>query len=417
MRRLLAVLLLVATPAAAEIRRDPPGVNVNASSATTVLITFGGLQDQEPVEALWCLELVPAAPDIGQKCAPGTVIGRLPLRHDQSRLRGGVFTDVMSIPASVSRRAYEAARSGSDSTFFYVRRFRNLRGGPDEFVFVTCRLSGGGARSPLALLDVRINFAGKEPVPLVRPGEKPPALAAQVTYNGTGRLRGRWEVVSPGEAPPGSRDLLPEGALPAGERAQQRRYPQVDRFNVFLPPSGRTVVPGPDPARLPTVVEGMYLLLFRVEATDDREADSNLARAGAGEGVLHSGGVAGFPMPVVRYYVGSALPTAPDTADASTAQVQLLSPPDAATPAAGADVDLHWRAALTATVFRVELLDETDAKVFAALLQPGAGAWRVPSWVLAKHAGTVLKWRVVALGPGGTELAASDSRTLRLPAR
>ena len=67
MRRLLALLVLVALPAGAEIRRDPPGVNVNASSATTVLITFGGLDDQEPVEALWCLQLVPAAPDLGQR--------------------------------------------------------------------------------------------------------------------------------------------------------------------------------------------------------------------------------------------------------------------------------------------------------------------------------------------------------------
>jgi hypothetical protein len=263
---------------------------------------------------------------------------------------------------------------------------------------------------------VRMTFAGKEPVPLVRAGEKPPALGVQIVYNGTGRLRGRWEVVQPGEAPPGSRDLLPEGSLPAEERAQQRRYAAVERFNVFLPPTGRATLPGPDPARLPTPLEGMYLVLFRVEATDDREADSSLERAGAGTGVLHSGGVAGFPMPVVRYYVGSALPSATTEADASTESVLLLTPAEGAAPASGAAIDLHWRATITATVFRVELVDEKGQRLYSALLQPGAGAYRIPAHVLAPQAGTTIKWRVVALGPGGSELAASAMRSIRLPA-
>jgi len=30
-----------------------------------------------------------------------------------------------------------------ESSFFYVRQFRSLGGGPDEYVFVTCRLTGG----------------------------------------------------------------------------------------------------------------------------------------------------------------------------------------------------------------------------------------------------------------------------------
>src|SRR3954465_11022332 len=84
--------------ATAQIKVNPTGVNVNTNGATTAFITFGGLGAFRPIEAEWCGELVSAAPDIGLKCDPGTVFGRLPIRLDQSRLSGvGGFTDIMSI--------------------------------------------------------------------------------------------------------------------------------------------------------------------------------------------------------------------------------------------------------------------------------------------------------------------------------
>src|SRR5262245_65176057 len=135
----------------------------------------------------------------------------------------------MSIPPSVARRAYQAAQAGSVSSFFYVRHFINLgggpdqgAGGPDEYVPVTCRLSGGGARTPFALTDVKVSFdteAAENAIVFVAPGRKPPAIRARITYNGTGRLRGRWEVVLPGEQPPEDFDLLTEAALFNGQRA------------------------------------------------------------------------------------------------------------------------------------------------------------------------------------------------------
>ena len=335
-------IVLVVSVAEAVIRRDPPGVNVNASGATTVLITFGGLADQFPVEAQWCGSLVSAAPDIGDRCAPGSILGSLPLRFDQSRLLGSVFTDVMTIPPSVSRRAYEAAQRGDDGVFFYVRRFRSRSGGPDEYVAVTCRLSGGGARVPFALLDVKLSFAGGGDVmTVVEPGSRPPKVQAEIAFNGTGRLVGRWEVVQPGEALPSSRDLLPEAALPPAERAQQRRYTQVGRINVFLPPVGHHSLPGPEVEKLPASIEGQHMLLLRVEATDDREGDSDLSAAGAGQGTLHSGGVAGFALPVLRYYVGHAGSVA---AVESTADLDLLTPLQGAVIPAGKEVDFTGRA-------------------------------------------------------------------------
>ena len=101
----------------------------------------------------------------------------------------------MSIPPSVARRAYQAAEAGETSSFFYVRRFVSTRGGPDEYVFVTCRLTGGGARTPLALLDVQLAFGDDLDVFSVERDATLPPVTARIAYNGTGRLRGRWEVV------------------------------------------------------------------------------------------------------------------------------------------------------------------------------------------------------------------------------
>jgi hypothetical protein len=160
-------LFLLAPGAIAQtIRVNPTGVNVNISGATTVFLTFGPVGNFRPAEGTWCGELIPATPDNGLKCDPATIFGSLPGRFNRSRSSGNLgFTDIMSIPPSVARRAYQAAQAGSVSSFFYVRRFINLGGGPDrgpggpdEYVPVTCRLSGGGARTPFALTDVKVSF-------------------------------------------------------------------------------------------------------------------------------------------------------------------------------------------------------------------------------------------------------------------
>src|SRR5688500_11938103 len=96
-RWLVAAVLLAASPAIApaQVRVNPTGVNVNMNGATTVFLTFGGLGNYRPVEATWCGELISAAPDVGLKCNPATIFGRLPIRFDQSRLSGiGGFTEI-----------------------------------------------------------------------------------------------------------------------------------------------------------------------------------------------------------------------------------------------------------------------------------------------------------------------------------
>jgi hypothetical protein len=404
-----ALLAAAIWPAsAAAIRRDPNGVNVSSQGATTVFITFGALANQVPVEAFWCGELESAAPDIGSRCRPGTIFGQLPIRFDQSRLSldGTAFTDIMSIPPSVARRAYQAAERGENSSFFYVRRFTSTVGGPDEYVFVTCRMGGGGARTPLSLLDVDLSFATRVPLqPVERRGQLP-RFAARISYNGTGRLQGRWEVALPGDEPPSSRDLLTEATLPVAERPLQRRFTSVERFNLFLPPTGEVVLEGPDPAKLPTAVEGLHQILLRIEATDDKEADSNLALAGAGTGIVHAGAVAGFPLPVLRYYVGS-LP-----ADAVLEGFAALAPLAGATIGAAEAPLLTWTIAPGAALYRVELASAAGDAIFSAIVQQGIGSYRPPPFVQQKSPTGQFQWRVLALGLDGEKTGATDWRPL-----
>ncbi len=58
-----------------------------------------------------------------------------------------------------------------------------------------------------------------------------------------------------------------------------------------------------NPRRMPILAEGQYILLLRIEATDDKESDSDLAVLGVGNGIVHSGAVAGFPRPTLKFFV------------------------------------------------------------------------------------------------------------------
>ncbi|HEV2665918.1 MAG TPA: hypothetical protein VG324_13455 [Blastocatellia bacterium] len=406
----LLLFLLVPGAVAQTIRVNPTGVNVNVSGATTVFLTFGPVGNFRPAEGTWCGELIPATPDNGFKCDPATIFGSLPGRFDRSRSSSNLgFTDIMSIPPSVSRRAYQAAQAGSVSSFFYVRHFINSAEGPDEYVPVTCRLSGGGARTPFALTDVKVSFdteAAENAIVFVAPGRKPPAIKARIAYNGTGRLRGRWEVVLPGEQPPEDFDLLTEATLPLEQRAQQRRYTQVSRFNLFLPPTGKYTLAGPDVARLPSTLEGPYLVLLRIEATDDKEADSDLSALGVGAGVVHSGAVAGFPIPVLRYFVGSGQA-------GDSAPLRLLTPAENAV-AADQPIDFSWTQAPGAALYRLVIADQSGKVILSALLQPLTLNYRAPSWLRETATGADLQWRVSALDQNGAKTAETPWRRLQL---
>ena len=412
LRALLALLALAAfaAPCAAEIRRDPTGVNVNSQGATSVYITFGGLVNQVPAESLWCGELIPAAPDRGQKCDPNTIYGSLPVRYDRSSLQAGSYTDIMTIPSTVARRAYQAAERGALSPFFYVRRFTSTVGGPDEYVFVTCRPSAGGARVPFSLVDVQLAFAIDKPLLSMKIGDVAPALSAKISYTGTGRLKGRWEVVFPNEERPSTQDLLTEATLPPDQRILQRRYTELERFNVFLPPGGRTTLAGPDPKKIPTAAEGYHEILLRIEASDDPDSISNLENASAGVGVVLGGAVAGFPLPTLRYWVGSA---PAELMPGATGGLALVTPPSRAVIGAGETAAFRWTPVGSASFYRLEILGGDGALLHEAFVAAPATTYAGPAWLASKAGDAVVKWGVTALAKDGQELAASGSSELR----
>ena len=396
-------------PAHAQISRNPTGVNVNAQGATTVFLTFGNLEGYVPDEAIWCGELISAAPDIGNRCNPATIFGSLPLRFDLSTTSGDDgFTDIMSIPPSVARRAYQAAVDGASSEFFYVRRFIDPTGaGPDQYVTVTCRLSGGGARVPFSLLDVQVDFASQDEVLVVDAEQELPPLSAKIVYNGTGRLVGRWEVVFPGEEPPTAEDLLTEATLPEELRGTQKLYTELSRFNVFLPPVGEYTLEGPPIEVIPNSLEGFYQILLRIEASDDKEGDSSLDAAGAGEGLVHTGAVAGFPMPILRYFVGNALAVVrpdPETG------FGLLEPMINTVLARDRNLVFSWLEHTTATLYRLEVATIGREPVLSALVERGTTSYSAPGWLADRVGDGGLLWRVVALDGTGLVIGLTDWR-------
>lgn len=426
MRKLIAMPFLLACFAALisaqnQIKVTPSSVNVYSQGATTVFVTYGALGDYRPAETSWCGDVAPATPDVGFKCVPGTIYGTLPSRFDISRRSGtNAYTDIVSVPSSVARKAYQAAAAGEDSQFFYVRRFISGSGGPDQYVVVTMRLSGNGAGAPFSLTDVQLGFGasvgpttgGSEPLVLfVEPNGKMPPVRAEVKYTGAGRLRGRWEVALPGDELPETRDLLTEASLPIEERGSQRRYTQVSRFNVFLPPGGRAILPGPDPARLPKKAAGQYLILLRIEASDDRENNSNLADVGAGASVAQGGATAGFPMPVLRYVVGGGDNT---NSVAKPGQFALVLPRDGATARAAQPIDFVWAASPQAVFYRLEITDVNEKPILSAVLKTGVLTYRAPSWFKDKAGTQTLRWRVVALDQQGNRVAETERRVFRV---
>jgi hypothetical protein len=204
---------------------------------------------------------------------------------------------------------------------------------------------------------------------------------------------------------------LTEATLPVELRGTQRRYTELERFNEFLPPTGEFVLEGPDVSRLPTHLDGLYLVLLRIEATDDKEADSSLDRAQAGTGVVHAGAVAGFPIPPLRYYVGGA-----EAVGLATNEVGLLAPADRAVLSAGEPIVFSWTSAPGTILFRLEVQNAAGEEVLAALLQSGTNAYRPPPWFPERVGPEPFRWRVVALGPDGSESARTPWRSAQISA-
>lgn len=402
-RHLLLALFIwqVCLPAEA-VTVDPTGVNVRHSGSSTAFLTFRSLSSQVPAEGLWCGEINPDS-----SCVAGTIFGRLPNRSNLSTLSGSSnFTDIMTIPPSVARRAYQAAQSGAASQFFYVRRFVSTIAGPDEFVAVTCRMAGGGARAPLSLTNVVVQFETDKEVLSVSRGQTLPKYKAVINYNGTGRLKGRWELVQPGEPEPTLRDLLTEATLPLEERGLQRRYTEIGRFDIYLPPTGKVVLPGANTKNLPSSADGQHRILLRIEATDEKESRSNILPAN-----VKTGGVAGFPMPILRYYVGRASAKIPNTLPRVPKGLSLLLPKPGDQYGLADLVRFHWTEARNTKVYMLEVANG-EGLIFSAAVDPGNTDYLAPSWLNLNEGN--LRWRVLAYSGKGVPVAQSKWQEFKI---
>jgi len=375
------------------IEVSPNNINAYSQGPTSALLTFGGLGNKQPAEATWCGRLISAAPDLGMKCDPTNVFGVLPLRYDQSVLANSTFTDVMSVTPQVARRAYLDAAAGNTSTYFYVRRFVSPAGGPSEYVPVTIRLTGNGAGVPFSLTEVKLSWGVGTPILFVKTGETLPRVSAEISYTGTGRLKGRWELVKPGEVPPDSHDLLTEATLPIEERGTQRRYTEIDRFNIYLAPNGKIVLPGPDAFRVDESLTGLYWLLLRIEATGDKDSETDLAAVGSGNGVVNGGAVAGFSLPTLKYYINDG---SRGQAVASTTQLVLLGPKNSEELDKSTPVEFSWTTIEGASSYRLEIRDLQDAPLFSAIVLDPTLKYQAPSWLKDKIGAAVVHWRVTA---------------------
>lgn len=389
---LIAIItLILAVSAFSQVAVSPSSVTAYSQGATSVYLTFSNVVNLTPVESVWCGSIISAAPSIGFKCDPTTIFGSLPARYNQAKLINNRYTDIMSITPTVARRAYADAVKGNNSQFYYVRHFISTVGGLDEYVPVTIRLSGNGAGVPFSLTAVKLQWQdGVKVVPFIKPEEALPKITAEIKYTGTGRLVGRWEIVKPGEALPERRDLLSEAALPPEERGTQKRYTLLNRFNVNLPPGGKYTIPGPENWRIDKSIEGMYILLFRVEVSESSNSASNTS-----EGLISNGAVAGFPMPTLRYYVGNS-----SNVDVNQlTNVAIEGETDEIAP-----IILTWKPVAETKIYRLEIEDEAGKKVFSAIVLPTSRTYQLPSFIQALTTSKQLKWSISAIGEGGKEL-------------
>ncbi len=410
---ILAAAVLAAFKAGAVTAVDPDTINVNRIGVTTVFLTFRGTKGQKAADAFWCLEItVPAnTPVARDPCVPGTLLGHLPGRHEytssSSAGREAAIVDIMTIPASVARRVYQQALAGKVNRFYYVRKFVDS-GGREEYIAVTCRLAGGGAGVPLALTRVEVGFEtaeGRKAVYLLSRGQLPPPVTATLFYNGSGRLKGRWEVVRPGDPQPRIQDLMTEASLPPEARGRQRRYQLLSRFDVFLPPVGKAVLPGPDPKRIPTAVDGPYEILLRIEASNAPNGRSETAG-----GSVPTGGVAGFPMPVLRYFVGGSETLAPLQRALAHEELVLMFPANGSV-ITSPPVNLGWKAVAGPDYYLLEV-KRSGKVVFSAIIDQGVSSYSLPSFITAIPGD--LRWRVSAVSAQGETHARSPWWSLRI---
>jgi hypothetical protein len=270
-------------------------------------------------------------------------------------------------------------------------------------------------------------------------------FGAQLNYSGSGVLRGRWEVVYPGDPLPTELDLFPEAGLPVSLRREQQRFFQLDRVQQFLSPIGRYFLTGPDPAKLPRNIPGQYLILLRVEATtgaggvegggaafafpvlsytvfqSDGLASSSKQRLQAkGANAAEFSSLGSIPRGAITLDSASLRPTAPGQGilGLGPKPITLMLPQTGARIPSDKSLDFSWvDLAANAGVkeYRFELTTASDKPLIIATIKPGESRYTAPPIVRDDvAANTLVRWRVVGLNEAGKVIAASQWRGVGL---
>ena len=415
-----ATLNLLVTPAAA----PPPPVTFTgpstAPSTTSALssvtprqvaLTSGGRTSRQltynfngssstPVGSFVCSQLIanpPSGATTTNPCAPGAQSVALAIEASgfsaqaagagQSRA-----TETVLFPEAFARLSSALAQQTGNSSLYFIRQFQN-----GSFAVVQLQAVGSTLADPLTLTDVQLAFRtgrGRQPTVSLSPGEAVPPSFADIYYTGSGTLRGRWEVVEPGLAVPERSDLVPEASIARSERGQQRRYRLIERFEYALGPTGRFVLPGPDPARLPVRQNGGYLVLLRIEAVP----------AGTSGGIAAEHGAAPFSLPVLVYQVGNGI----DGATALAARfVNLIDVPPGQVPT------LAWQGLAEAASWRVELADANGTIVGSKFLRRAETRYGLTGVLEQRTRGKAVRWRVQAFDAGRKPIGRSDWTDIR----
>jgi hypothetical protein len=329
-------------------------------------------------------------------------------------------------------------------------------GNPVSFPSAAGSNVAGAVNDPLTFSNVKLVFGNNESGPVqmfYSQTERFSPFGAQLYYSGSGTLRGRWEVVFPGDSLPTELDLFPEAGLPPSLRSQQQRYFLIDRIQQFLTPLGRHFLVGPDPSRLPRTVPGQYLILLRIEATP--------GTSGA------EGGRAAFAFPALRYFVqgstdldegegvvrqdrnrrsltGSGanaaefsllgeIPRGAITLESSSLRpnapgqgfvglgpkpMSLMLPLDAANLGRDKPMVFTWVDVADATLYRFELETAAGKSLVVASIKPGISSYSLPPPLVDDvPPGMLVRWRVLAIAQGGMQgktVGISAWRSVRL---
>jgi hypothetical protein len=128
--------------------------------------------------------------------------------------------------------------------------------------------------------------------------------------------------------------------------------------------------------------------------------------------LVNAGAVAGFPLPTLRYFVGTGEQLAALQGEGQDQGLRLV------TPAAGASlpqqpVQFDWMDSPNADYYRLEVQDAGGNAVVETLVRPGVEQYTAPPWLM-ERGGETLRWRVVSLDNNGRTLAASPWREFQI---